>query len=178
LCATAWVKRPETADLGFRLAEEANVIRYTPRTIAYNGILLFNDWRLKHYSISRGEQYGAETDWSGAIAQLLSFLPTPANTNDRPGIGFLIIHAGVDALYAVLAFWDRENELSVRICVREPTGAWRMSRDSESFCVWDLEVFWHERNAYIDTVLSERGDPKGEEYLKRPFRQAVADACS
>ena len=24
----------------------------------------------------------------------------------------------------------------------------------ESICIWDLQVLWHERQAYIDTVLS------------------------
>ena len=25
------------------------------------------------------------------------------------------------------------------------------------FCVWDLEILWHERNAYVRTILSPEG---------------------
>jgi hypothetical protein len=46
------------------------------------------------------------------------------------------------------------NECFLDLRVREQReGArWREARD-ESFCVWDLEVIWHERNAYVEHML-------------------------
>lgn len=77
------------------------------------------------------------------------------------------MHRGRDVDYVVQAWWDRENELPVRVYVRDD-GPWRAARNGESFCVWDLEIMNHERNAYVETVLS--GEANGPEaYLGRIF---------
>jgi hypothetical protein len=59
--------------------------------------------------------------------------------------------------YLVLGWWDNENELPLRVLVWGESG-WREARGSESVCVWDLRILWHERDAYVATVLSGR-DP-------------------
>ena len=70
-------------------------------------------------------------------------------------MGFVIEHQAIGIDYLVLAWWDRENELPLRIFVRErdAQAAWRTARGGESVCVWDLEVIGAERDAYIATVL-------------------------
>jgi len=37
------------------------------------------------------------------------------------------------------------------------SSGWRPANDSESVCVWDLEVLWRERQAYVATVLRPGG---------------------
>ena len=67
----------------------------------------------------------------------------------------------------VLAWWDRENELPVRVFVKPKGEAeFRAARGSESFCVWDLRVIAAERGAYVNTVLAAHG-PDVEGYLYR-----------
>jgi len=131
-----------------------------------------NGWRIKLYSIVRD---GSPPDWSvfdPALSLAFDSLPSPAKATGRPGLAFLIAHAGRDIWYSVLCWWDRENELPIRIWVaeRDSSGAprWREARGAESVCVWDLEVIWHERQAYVETVLSSRalGDSEAE-YLAR-----------
>lgn len=108
-----------------------------------------------------------EADLDAGLLLALGSLPDPAQTPSRPGLGFCVLHAGRGANYAVLGWWDRENELPVRIFVRphdEPT--WRPSRGGESFCVWDLQVVAFERDAYVQTLLAN--PPLGaNEYLDR-----------
>jgi len=92
-------------------------------------------------------------------------LPDPAEAEGRPGVGWVILHLGRDVDYLVLGWWDRENELPVRIWVREGGNPWRVARGPESFCVWDLEVMAHERDAYVRHVL--RLGPSGvDDYLE------------
>ncbi|MBV9437233.1 MAG: hypothetical protein JOZ44_14340 [Acidobacteria bacterium] len=75
-----------------------------------------------------------------------------------PGVGFIIKHHGATADYVVLAWWANENELPTRVFVTDPqTGRWRPAND-ESFCVWDLEIMWRERNHYIRTMLGGKSD--------------------
>ena len=129
---------------------------YEPRPIRFHGLREVDGWRVKRYSIA----YGAEPlDWAEfepAIALADAALPRPAVTAARVGVGFLIAHRGRTASYCVVAWWDNENELPVRVCVRglDRGSAWREARGSESFCVWDLQVIAFEREAYVATVLA------------------------
>ena len=77
----------------------------------------------------------------------------------RPGVGFVIAHQGQTANYTVLAWWDRENELPLRVFVDEAKNGdgWRPNEADESVCVWDLEILWKERQAYVDHVLRPGG---------------------
>jgi hypothetical protein len=63
----------------------------------------------------------------------------------------------------VLAWWDNENELPLRVFVRELEGdsQWRAARGVESFCVWDLQVIAFERDAYVATLLAGSPDVAG-----------------
>jgi hypothetical protein len=135
----------------------------------------FAGYRIKLYSISAD---GAPISWpafADGLRLALGALPRPAVTPERPGVGFVIAHKGRGD-YAVLAWWDRENELPLRVFVR-PVGAgarWRPARESESVCVWDLEVVAHERDAYVETVLGPGAHDKVRAYLDRALGEAAA----
>ncbi len=93
-------------------------------------------------------------------------LPQPAQIVGRPGLGFLICHQGRTGDYTILCWWDRENELPIRVFVRDDQG-WRPARGSESVCVWDLEVIWHERCAYVESMLQAGVEAPVEAYCLR-----------
>ena len=133
---------------------------YAPRPIQSHDVRTHGEWRLKPYSIVHGEP---PLDWDAywrefepGFARVLADLPSPARTADRLGVGFLIAHRGRGSSYVVLGWWDRENELPLRIAVRDHAdgAVWRAAAASESVCVWDLQVIGHERDAYVASVLS------------------------
>jgi hypothetical protein len=131
---------------------------FVQRTIGSQGVVNHGAWRLKRYTITRETETSSQ-DWqSFADGRGLAFaaLPSPAQTAQRPGVGFVIEHRGLGADYVVLAWWDRENELPVRVLVRDhaPEAEWRAAGATESFCVWDLQVITFERDAYVNTVLA------------------------
>jgi hypothetical protein len=130
--------------------------RYEPRPIRFHGLRSVDGWRLKRYSITYGP---GPIDWPAfepAMALIDASLPQPAATAERAGVGFVIAHLGRTALYCVLGWWDNENELPVRVFVRDHEGwaGWRAAGGAESFCVWDLQVIGFEREAYVATVLA------------------------
>jgi hypothetical protein len=136
---------------------------FAPRTATFHGIVEHAGHRLKGYSVRYGER---PVDWEEhreGIELALTALPNAKPAEGRPGLGFLIVHRGRDAEYVVLAWWDRQNELPVKVFVRNE-GPWRPAREDESFCVWDLELVASERDAYVETVLAD-GD--AEAYLAR-----------
>ncbi len=144
---------------------------YEPRRIRSCGPRSHLGYRLKLYSIAPGTATVDLERFESGLALVESVLPTPPVTPERPGVGFLIAHQGVDADYAVLAFWDRENELPLRIALRErASSSWRWSLGSESICVWDLEVVWFERQVYVRTMLD---GGSAEDYMSHTLIEEI-----
>jgi hypothetical protein len=143
---------------------------YTPRPRRCLGLRDLGGWTLKHYEISVDEHWPDEAGFGTAIALAEAALPQPPGGDGRLGVGFLILHRGRGWDYVVLAWWDRENELPLRIFVREQDGSgeWRAARANESVCVWDLEVIGFERDAYVTSALSGAPlDQARADYLAR-----------
>lgn len=137
---------------------------YAPRTIRSRGVIESGGHRIKVYTIAFGERSIAWETFEPALASALGTLPPPAPERGRPGLGFVVAHQGRTGDYLVLGSWDRENELSTQVFVRD-AGSFRAARDGESFCVWDLEVVWHERCAYVASLLAKDAASPEEAYL-------------
>jgi hypothetical protein len=128
---------------------------YIARPIRFLGLAKPHGYRIKQYAILYGGGPFREEDFNDGLKLAFETLPRPAETKVRPGLGFAIAHQGNGADYAVLAWWDNENELPLRVFVRPQyhDAQWRPARDGESVCVWDLEVIGYERKVYVETVL-------------------------
>jgi len=143
-------------------------IPYAPRPRRWLGVLDTAGYRLKQYAISLDGTWPGD-DWQPALDALLAALPQPTPAPGRSGLGLLILHRGNGADYAVLGWWDRDNELPLRLRIR-PTGEdWRAPLANESVCVWDLELIGFERDAWVATVLAGGHDVEAAEraYLAR-----------
>ena len=107
-------------------------------------------------------------DWAGfepALSAAEESLPEPDHSQGRPGLGMLIAHQGLAGDYVVLGWWNHENELPLMVWVRRSRSEpWRPGIEGESVCVWDLEVIWEERQAWVETMLSA-ADSDPEAYL-------------
>lgn len=145
------------------------MIPYKPRRIASLEPVEQNGWQLKRYSVAHQNQTYDPTRFHEGRGAALGVLPMPAVTPERTGVGFLIEHQGNAIDYVVLGWWDRENELPLRTFVCEPpvTGTWRTAHGSESVCVWDLQIIWNERQAYVETVLAEHPVDAVRNYMNR-----------
>jgi hypothetical protein len=140
---------------------------YTDRPIRFEGTTGRDGWSLKRYSVRYGAEPLDEAAFDDALERALAAVPAPDAEAGRPGLGFFIAHQGKTGDYGVLAWWNHENELPLSIQIRrgrdEP---WRAAEAGESFCVWDLEVIWAEREAWVETMLG-RGGPDPDGYLAR-----------
>ena len=140
---------------------------FAPRDIEFEGTRTVHGWTLKLYGVHLPEE---PVDWPAfhtALDLAAMALPGPQPDVGRPGLGVFIAHQGATGDYAVLGWWNHENELPFHIMVRrgreEP---WRKAVEGESICVWDLEIIWEERQAWIATMLAGAGADRGE-YLRR-----------
>jgi hypothetical protein len=107
----------------------APVLPFAPRHTRFEGLRHAGPWRLKACGISL-EPRGVE--WSliePGVALALEDLPAPSAAEGQPGVGFLIAHQGRTGDDVVLAWWDAENELPLRVWARDVgTGRFRPAR--------------------------------------------------
>ena len=79
---------------------------------------------------------------------------------------FAIFHDGAAAAYLVLAWWGNDNELFTSVSVHTPSG-WVEDPARYSFCLWDLEVMWHERNYFVEFIYCP--EPSLDGYRAKRF---------
>lgn len=138
--------------------------RYVARTVSYDGLHEAGDWKIKRYSLSWDGSPMEDPRFTEGEAMAHGALPSPAEAEDRPGAGFLIRHQGRGENYVVLGWWDRENELPLRVFVDDGSG-WRTAGEHESICVWDLQIIAAEREAYVRHILAWPEKPDLRRYL-------------
>jgi hypothetical protein len=127
---------------------------FEPRTITpLQPVVAQRGYQLKVYAVACQGRTFERGPFEPAIAELSQRLPIPSSDAGRPGVGFLILHQGFTADYAVLAWWDQQNELPIHVLVNDSSG-WRSANAHESICVFDLEILWFERNLWIATALA------------------------
>ena len=64
---------------------------------------------------------------------------------------FAILHRGTSSPYLILCWWGNDNELFTSVSVLAD-GNWVEDPARYSFCLYDLEIIWDERNHYIQTM--------------------------
>lgn len=125
---------------------------YKPRTIKTKSDWLDKDG-LKIYTISIS---GYPVDKS-PFAEQLEALKRSVDVPWRNTPGYAIFHEGSSARYLVLVYWGNDNEIFPIVAVQTEDG-WVLSPERHSFCLWDLEVMWQERQLYIEHCYSGSRD--------------------
>lgn len=141
---------------------------FARRPVRHEGVRALAGYRMKVYSVRYGSAELERALYEEAMSLAEAALPRPAVGAGRYGVGFVICHQGRGMHYLVVSWWGNENEYFNRVFVREfgAGKAWRAGNAGESVCVWDLEIIWFERNAFVEEVLSkEPADVEG--YLAR-----------
>ncbi len=141
---------------------------YKPRIIRFVEIYNHNDWQIKVYSISViNKSIYAEilpeikqylNDW---LAQSkITYLETYQ-------LATLIIHNGKEGVFAIINWWIDENMLQNFVYLKKEneTHFELYSDKGIVTCVWEMEIWWHERNAWIKHILMQNENPNIIGYL-------------
>ena len=113
---------------------------------------------VKLYTISAS---GAEVDFA-RYRERLAYVKKDRNINSSIP-SFAIMHDGATCAYLIVGWWSNGNELFLSVSVQEQN-TWIEDMTKYSFCIWDLEVIWHERNSFIRYLYS--GNPDLNKYRK------------
>jgi hypothetical protein len=127
------------------------------------------DWRVKLYTIATHGQTARPALIDETLRRAPTIFPQPAHTEDRYGIGFVIVHDAATASIALYYWWESFNELHQRIYVgpRSDPAAMTQLAHQTAGCVWELEVIDFERRAWLADVLANPAGPDIARYLGR-----------
>lgn len=125
---------------------------YQPRKIETRSDWLDEDG-LKVYCISHSGKPVRHEPFFKKLVELKNAVGQPWAER----AGFVIFHEGATARYLVLVYWGNDNELFPVVSVETSEG-WVENPDRYSFCLWDLEVMWQERQLYIEHCYSGKKD--------------------
>jgi len=151
-----------------------NIEQYRKRDVQFIQHLHVGDWKLKVYGITADSQPVPTEIITQAIETIPSFLPLPAKTDDRYGVGFLIIHIGTLRNWFLLDWWEYEDILCHKLFSSPLKDFEQITPETESSvmaCVHELRVINFESETWINTVLSETNTNGIENYINEIYNR-------
>lgn len=149
--------------------------RFTDRPTRFVGVDERQGWRLKHYEITLD---GAEVAREIRAAMDAVIDEHLAGTTIEPFVGFVIVHAGKDAVWLLIDLW--QNELLYHAVFRaelDSPGAFApVASGGLAGCVWEFRVIAHEREAYVGSSRAVGDLAWAETYLSDSCGAAVSGA--
>ncbi len=94
-------------------------------------------------------------------------------------LGFVVLHRAGPYLLLLLTTWRNTNEMWESVYVEQVGGAGGYeplafeSSHRGTYCVWELGVVWHERNAWVRFLSSARDASAKRAYLEDRFSGRV-----
>lgn len=157
------------------LSEYGNVpveYQHHERVVAPGRPLELESGILKWYEIRRPENV-IPLEY---IREVRNFLrdESKAGKFDLPyRLGFVLLHYSVTESYLIVCYWDGYQELWQRNYIKRHDEREFRSRtpaiDSPTFCVWELTPVWHEREAWVTFLNSDRSEDAKIRYLEDQF---------
>lgn len=143
--------------------------KYQPRPIRFLELYPFQDWQIKIYSISAHAEFVQNSLVELAKKELPIWLKNSKNYPlDTYKIATLILHEGKEGCFAIINWWIDENMLQQAVFLAPSGQAPKFELYSDKgmiSCVWELEIIWFERNAWVREVLKNAPNPRFDLYL-------------
>jgi hypothetical protein len=153
--------------------------KYEDRLIEECGILEVNGWKLKLYKITYRKNSPADEktlDIAVNFFKDAAFDYTAKYDDMTPsyGLGYVILHKGMDSNFIAVNWWSGENMLVTRAMLaplNDPCNYNEITQTGMNICVWDMLVHNHERNAWVESILKNPSSPKTEEYINSFYKK-------
>ena len=143
---------------------------YKSRTIEFRELVKVDGWQIKVYTITKNKQFSSHETLE-EVKRALPHMLHDAKHSDLPTYktAFAMVHEAREGVLILLTWWTGGEMVETKIFfsnyntphIIEPSPF----KDKALVCIWELEVFAHERKAWIDHVLSKAENPDIGAYL-------------
>lgn len=133
---------------------------FKTRPINFIEVFNCNDWRIKFYTITLDSAV-VSTETVHLVKSHLATWLLKSQDYSLPNykIATLIIHKWRGGHFAIISWWIDENMIQILVFLatnEEPVNFKLYSDKGIVTCVWELEVLWFERNAWVEEVLKKQ----------------------
>lgn len=150
---------------------KATLEKYETRKIAFREARQIAGWGVKLYTITKGDSFKSEQAYSSFLEAIPELLQD-AGRSDLPTYkqAFVIVHQAREGVLILLNWWTGGEMVETKIYFSDYGSPGTISpspfKDKALVCIWELEVFAHERKAWITHVLSRPENPDFPSYLE------------
>lgn len=143
---------------------------YQSRKIAYVQNVTTGNNNIKVYTITNQENYNSPETLESCIKALPNWTIDIENS-DLPTHqhAFLIVHEAREGVLILLNWWTGGEMLETKIYFADyktPAQLEPSIFDNKALvCIWELEIFAHERKAWIEHVLKKAHNPDFTAYM-------------
>lgn len=160
------------------LARLGNVVpegyRYYQKTVTHRDGLALPNAYLKWYDLY---SLDAEItpDQSSHARSFLHSEVVAGKLDLQDNLGFVILHRAGSSLLLLVTTWRNTNEMWLSSYYKpatQPSPYLPFVYDTDhraTYCVWELGIVWHERNAWVRFLSSERDNEAKLAYLNDHF---------
>ncbi|MCF6280473.1 MAG: hypothetical protein L3J14_09020 [Flavobacteriaceae bacterium] len=143
---------------------------YTNRKIEYLKNVSVNDCKIKIYTITNRGGFESKKILENSINKLPFWISDIQNSSLQTyNCAFLIVHEAREGVLILLCWWTRENMLETKIYFADFDNPSEINlsiyNPKQLVCIWELQIYAHERKAWIEHVLSHPNSPKFEIYM-------------
>lgn len=142
---------------------------FRPRPVRFLELFECGPWRIKLYGLTAEHTRLLPEVVAAAKKLFRSTLPKDPVAAKSYGVGFAGVHCGSDSNFVFVDWWANENELHHCVftsTLKRPVD-FTPGEDGLSACVFDLQLIWFERNAWVEKVLANPTGPDLEAYLQK-----------
>lgn len=164
------------------LSELGNIIPerylYHKKKITPGALLKLAGACLKWY-----ELYPPEADFTREqVQETRKFIETEAEASRlklENELGFVILHRAGDYLLLLITTWRNTNEMWETVYLKKAGESENFipvkfkSDHKETYCVWELGIVWHERNAWVSFIESKRDEEAKLIYIDDLFTGVI-----
>lgn len=137
---------------------------YKSRAITFDRCMGINDWMVKVYTITNKSKFGSE----GILRNCKTHLPAWLKGVENSTLpvykhAFLIVHEAREGAWILLNWWTGGEMIETKVFFSSFDAPSTIKDSPYStnalLCVWELEVFAHERASWIEHILSKADHP-------------------
>lgn len=143
---------------------------YKSRAITFDCVVQVDGWDVKVYTLSDQTTFCSQTTLAKAKESLIEWIQLP-NNSVLPvyNKAFLIVHEAREGIWILFNWWTGGEMIATRTYFADyeaPTLIGQSPQDLSLLCIWELEIFSHERRAWINHTLKKAQNPDFNAYLR------------
>jgi len=143
---------------------EAEFDSYKDRRIDFLGVQTVEEWSVKLYTITLRERFQSHDTLNAVRKCLEAEFISPASCSTLPTHrhAFLIAHEAREGVWILFSWWTGGEMLETIVrfaSYQEPLLICPSPYSGSLVCTWELEVYIHERAAWIRHVLKQSLSP-------------------